>query len=56
MNPIYIDRRFAVLHPAAGTHGVVICNTLGDEALSTSPAARVPGRMFRPGGLSHAAR
>lgn len=35
MNPIYIDRRFAVLHPAAGTHGVVICNTLGDEALST---------------------
>jgi alpha-beta hydrolase superfamily lysophospholipase len=34
MKAIYTDRCFAVLHPAAGTHGVVICNSLGDEALN----------------------
>ena len=34
MKAIYIDGCFAVLHPASGTHGVVICNSLGEEALS----------------------
>ncbi|HUB47523.1 MAG TPA: hypothetical protein VMB73_21285 [Acetobacteraceae bacterium] len=34
MIPIYIDDCFAMLHPADGTQGVVICTTMGDEALN----------------------
>jgi len=34
MTPLYIGDCFAMLHPAAGRHGVLICSTLGDEALN----------------------
>ena len=35
MRPIYIDSSYGVLHEADGRRGVVICGTLGDEALNT---------------------
>ncbi len=38
MTPVYIDGCFGILHPADGSHGVVICGTMGDEALN----------MYRP--------
>ncbi len=34
MTPVYVNGCFGVLHPAAGPHGVLICSTLGDEALN----------------------
>jgi alpha-beta hydrolase superfamily lysophospholipase len=34
MTPVYISGCFGVLHPAAGRHGVLICSTMGDEALN----------------------
>lgn len=34
MTPVYIRGCFGILHPAAGRHGVLICSTLGDEALN----------------------
>lgn len=34
MIPVYIDDCFGMLHPADGTHGVLICSTMGDEALN----------------------
>jgi alpha-beta hydrolase superfamily lysophospholipase len=50
MRPIYIDRCFAMLHPAAGVHGVVICNTLDDEALSTYRPLVFLAERFAAGG------
>ena len=35
MIPVYIAGCFAMLHPAPGRHGVVICGPVGDEALNT---------------------
>jgi len=32
--PVYISGCFGVLHPAEGPRGVLICSTLGDEALN----------------------
>jgi alpha-beta hydrolase superfamily lysophospholipase len=34
MTPVYISGCFGVLHPAAGTRGVLICGTMGDESLN----------------------
>jgi alpha-beta hydrolase superfamily lysophospholipase len=34
MIPVYISGCFGVLHPAAGRRGVLICSTMGDEALN----------------------
>ncbi|HEY3847132.1 MAG TPA: alpha/beta hydrolase [Acetobacteraceae bacterium] len=34
MTPVYVSGCFGVLHPADGPRGVLICGTLGDEALS----------------------
>jgi pimeloyl-ACP methyl ester carboxylesterase len=34
MTPVYISGCFGMLHPAGGTHGVLICSTMGDEALN----------------------
>lgn len=34
MIPVYISGCFGVLHPAEGKQGVLICSTLGDEALN----------------------
>ncbi|HUN43588.1 MAG TPA: alpha/beta hydrolase [Acetobacteraceae bacterium] len=34
MIPVYIDDCFGMLHPADGAHGVLICSTMGDEALN----------------------
>lgn len=34
MTPVYISGCFGVLHPAEGKRGVLICSTLGDEALN----------------------
>jgi dienelactone hydrolase len=34
MTPVYISGCFGMLHPAAGSRGVVICGTIGDEALN----------------------
>lgn len=34
MTPVYISGCFGVLHPARGPRGVLICSTLGDEALN----------------------
>jgi alpha-beta hydrolase superfamily lysophospholipase len=34
MIPVYIAGCFGVLHPAEGPRGVLICSTLGDEALN----------------------
>ena len=34
MTPVYISGCFGVLHPAAGRRGVLICSTMGDEALN----------------------
>jgi len=35
MTPVYIDGCYAVLHPAEGAHGVVVCGSLGEEALNS---------------------
>ena len=35
MTPAYIDGCFAMLHPAHGRRGVVICGPIGDEALNS---------------------
>ena len=35
MTPVYVSGCFGMLHPAGGTHGVVICGSLGDEAMNT---------------------
>jgi pimeloyl-ACP methyl ester carboxylesterase len=34
MTPVYIEGCYAVLHPAEGLRGVVICGPLGDESLN----------------------
>ena len=34
MIPLYVDGCFAVLHPAAGRRGALICGTLSDDALN----------------------
>ena len=34
MTPVYISGCLGVLHEATGTHGVLICSSLGDEALN----------------------
>ncbi len=34
MTPVYISGCFGVLHSAAGRRGVLICSTMGDEALN----------------------
>ena len=50
MTPVYIDDCFAMLHPAGGTHGVLICNTLGDEALNVyRPLVHLAGRFAAAG-------
>lgn len=35
MTPVYVSGCFGMLHPAGGTHGVLICGSLGDEAMNT---------------------
>lgn len=34
MTPVYINRSFGMLHPANGRRGVLICGTMGDEAMN----------------------
>lgn len=34
MKPVYINGSFAVLHPAGGPRGVLICGSMGDEAMN----------------------
>jgi dienelactone hydrolase len=35
MTPVYIDGCYGVLHEAEGRHGVVVCGSLGEEALNS---------------------
>ena len=50
MNPVYIDGCFGMLHPADGSHGVLVCSTMGDEALNVyRPLVHLAGRFAAAG-------
>jgi pimeloyl-ACP methyl ester carboxylesterase len=50
MTPIYINGSFGVLHPARGRRGVLICGSMGDEAMNVyRPLALLADRFSAAG-------
>src|SRR5579871_4152661 len=51
MTPVIIHGTYCVLHPAQGRHGVVICGSLGDEALNIHRSLVFLGERFATAGF-----
>jgi alpha-beta hydrolase superfamily lysophospholipase len=51
MRPVYIDGCYGVLHDAGGRRGVVICGSLGDEALNAYRAQVFLGESLARAGF-----
>jgi pimeloyl-ACP methyl ester carboxylesterase len=51
MKPVYIEGCYGVLHPAAGSHGVVICGPIGDESLNAYRAQVFLGERLASAGF-----
>ena len=51
MIPVYIAGRFGMLHPAQGPRGVLICGTLGDEALNVHRPLAILADQFAQAGV-----
>jgi alpha-beta hydrolase superfamily lysophospholipase len=50
MTPVYVSGCFGMLHPAGGTHGVLICGSLGDEAMNSYRPLVFLGERFAAAG------
>ncbi|HEY1931596.1 MAG TPA: alpha/beta hydrolase [Acetobacteraceae bacterium] len=50
MTPVYVSGCFGMLHPAGGTHGVLICGSLGDEAMNNYRPLVFLGERFAAAG------